>query len=79
MKCRQQAPESFCNRWLRQESNKGVSILNLHMLGRSELESVLVQIRKFVKRMNTGGVEILIDVSPTRISIHVEDSKEMFS
>jgi len=76
---KQWSSESFCNRWLREESvlpAKRRSSLTLSMLEPSELELVLDIILKYGKRMNTGKVRI--EVCLGEIKLSVVDSKETY-
>ncbi len=76
--------QSFCNRWLREQADlprKHRSTLIYCTLLPSELQSVLVQIRQFEDRMNSGKGRIAVtrklDRSVGTIELFVEGSKEM--
>ncbi len=77
-------PDSFCNRWLREQSNlprKRRSTLIYCTLRQSELRLVLETIRLFEAHMNSGGVQVAVtrkqDKSAGTIELFVEGSKEM--
>ncbi len=76
--------ESFCNRWLRQQSKlepKRRNTLIYCGLEQSEQELVLATIRQFEDLMNSGKERIVVtlkqDKSVGTIEVYVEDSREM--
>ncbi len=76
--------ESFCNRWLREQASlprKRRSTLIYCTLEPQELQSVLVTIRQFEDRMNSGEDQVVVtrklDRSVGTIELFVEGSKGM--